>query len=399
MNDTVLRVCGRMHGVNRAQAKFLSGLLGVLTCFVGKATYRNLSRFSRYHEKTYSRWASKCFDFLSLNTNLLASELGTNRELIGVTDASFLKKSGKRTEGLGMFWNSCVSKAERGLEVSALGMVDVKSHTFYCLDAKQIIDGEDEDRLLSYELQVERCSQSLLQFGVKYLVTDGLYMKKTFTEKVLKQGFHQVCKLRCNADLYWPFEGNQKRGRGRPRKYKGKVLLGGDTQGWQFVATAEDDTQVFVARAYAKYCRRNIQAVLLRKEQRDGTFKHAYLYSTDLEMSPLLVVQYYRARFQIEFAFRDAKQHTGLQDCQARCAKKITQHLNASLTALNILKLEDRRDKGVDDKTVISIDSWKRRKMNNYLMDLIFNNLEVDQNCEKIRNIRQKLQDIGVIAA
>jgi len=399
MNDTILRLCGKIPQVNAAQTKFLIELLSALTCFVGKATYRNLSRFSCYHEKSFSRWASRSFSFLSLNRMLLEFELGINREYIGVMDSSFLKKSGKKTEGLGMFWNGCSNKSERGLEVSALGLVDIKSHTYYNLDAKQILDNKDEGRLLSYELQLERCVGSLSSFGVKYLVTDGYYMKKTFTKKVLSSGLHQICKLRYNADLCWLFKGIQKVGKGRPRKYSGKVLMGGDTKGWDFAGTTDDDTQVFVAKVYAKYCKQNIQVVLLRKQQKDGTYRYAYLYSTDLELAPLQLVKYYRARFQIEFAFRDAKQHTGLQDCQARSTKKITHHLNASMTALNLLKLEDRKQKGVDDETVISIDSWKRRKMNNYLMDLIFSNLEINLSCEKIRNIREKLQDIGVIAA
>ena len=38
------------------------------------------------------------------------------------------------------------------------------------------------------------------------------------------------------------------------------------------------------------------------------------LYSTDLALVPKRLFHLYRARFQIEFAFRDAKQHLGLND-------------------------------------------------------------------------------------
>ncbi len=51
------------------------------------------------------------------------------------------------------------------------------------------------------------------------------------------------------------------------------------------------------------------------------------------------------------------KQFAGLMDCQARCKEAIHTHINASLTALNLIKLEDRRNKGTNRPTVISIAS------------------------------------------
>ena len=54
------------------------------------------------------------------------------------------------------------------------------------------------------------------------------------------------------------------------------------------------------------------------------------------------MIQYYKARFQIEFIFRDAKQYTGLADCQSLLVERRYTHINASLSALSLLKLEDR---------------------------------------------------------
>ena len=86
-----------------------------------------------------------------------------------------------------------------------------------------------------------------------------------------------------------------------------------------------------------------MKLVLLRWEI-SGKVGHALLFSTDLSLDAKQVVAYYKARFQIEFLFRDGKQHTGLMDCQARCKEAIHSHINASLTALNLLKLEDRHN-------------------------------------------------------
>ena len=54
-------------------------------------------------------------------------------------------------------------------------------------------------------------------------------------------------------------------------------------------------------------------------------------YSTDPKLSP---ARLYRARFQIEFVFRDAKQHLGLNDCQARAQAKLNFHFNTVFAAL-----------------------------------------------------------------
>ena len=41
-------------------------------------------------------------------------------------------------------------------------------------------------------------------------------------------------------------------------------------------------------------------------------------FSTDIKQAGEKIVHYYQVRFQIEFLYRDAKQHTGFTNCQAR---------------------------------------------------------------------------------
>ncbi|WP_445249313.1 transposase [Microcoleus sp. OTE_8_concoct_300] len=72
--------------------------------------------------------------------------------------------------------------------------------------------------------------------------------------------------------------------------------------------------------------------------QANGKIKNALLFSTDIHLPPEQIVEYYQARFQIEFIFRDAKQFTGLSDCQARHLPRRYFHFNASLIALNLAK-------------------------------------------------------------
>jgi hypothetical protein len=53
-----------------------------------------------------------------------------------------------------------------------------------------------------------------------------------------------------------------------------------------------------------------------------STGRYARLFSTAVALSAQPIYRYDQARFQIEFLFRDAKQFTGLSDCQARSASK-----------------------------------------------------------------------------
>ncbi|MCD9459870.1 transposase [Marinibactrum halimedae] len=56
----------------------------------------------------------------------------------------------------------------------------------------------------------------------------------------------------------------------------------------------------------------------------NGKKSKALLFSTDIRLDAMKIIQYYKARFQIEFLFHDAKQHTGLVDCQSRKKKQFT---------------------------------------------------------------------------
>ena len=141
-----------------------------------------------------------------------------------------------------------------------------------------------------------------------------------------------------------------------------------------------------------------VRVVLLHKIEGNREAK-VLLFSTDLKIEPLALICYYKARFQIEFVFRDAKQYTGLTDCQSCRKEAIDTHINASLTALNWMKFEDRRKQGSDTSNVISIASWKRRKFNQNLMRNIFNKLGLSPTCEKTKAVYKAYSDYGAIAA
>ena len=57
----------RVQNPKKPQQKFLCHLMRLMLMLPGRMTFRNLSRDSPYHEKTFARWFACDVDFVSLN--------------------------------------------------------------------------------------------------------------------------------------------------------------------------------------------------------------------------------------------------------------------------------------------------------------------------------------------
>jgi len=123
----------------------------------------------------------------------------------------------------------------------------------------------------------------------------------------------------------------------------------------------------------------------------------ALLFSTDLELAAKDIYRFYKARFQIEFLFRDAKQFNGLSNCQVRCSKALHFQSMATMTALNLIKLEDRQQSSDNNRGVISIASWKIRKANKHLLQRFSSILCLDFNFIKSQPEFETLCNYGTI--
>ena len=99
---------------------FLNELLLLVLIVPGRATFRNLSRYSGYVEKTFSRWFRRKVNWAALNVAAIQAVVPAAHESVLAFDPSYIPKSGKHTEGLGHFWNGSTGRAEPGLEVNAL---------------------------------------------------------------------------------------------------------------------------------------------------------------------------------------------------------------------------------------------------------------------------------------
>ena len=116
----------------------------------------------------------------------------------------------------------------------------------------------------------------------------------------------------------------------------------------------------------------------LGEVQPNGKIKNILLFSTDINLPAEQILEYDQARFQIEFIFRDAKQFTGLSDCQCRSSQRLDFHFNASLIAFNLAKYEGYNCHLSSATFVFLICYYKRREFNTHLLYTFINKLDLD---------------------
>jgi hypothetical protein len=195
-------------------------------------------------------------------------------ERIIVFDPSYIRKSGKKTYGLGRYWSGAAAQALKGLEMGCLACVDVAAQTALHPEAFQTPAAADRNG--------------------KSLVT-------LYTERIISR----VQSL------------------------------------------------LTLSRYLSACCSKSVHL-----------------------LSPL--------RFQIEFLLRDAKQHSGLEDCQARSKNKLAFHFNMSLSAVSVAKAAYYLSQPQEQRGAFSLQSIKRFYHNKLLTDMIFDNLAIELNSPKI---------------
>ena len=400
------QVLSWMPEVFKPQKKAFIALLGALMCFTGRATMRNLSRYGAGSEKRLRRWASEDFDFLEFNTRLLSKHRvisrsrqrlreGSPRQAI-VIDATFLRKSGAQTEGLGYFHNGssrALNKLERGLEMSLIAVVHLEERSAYALSTHQSVE---QSALKVAEEQLCLRSEDLQQLS-RHVVADGYYARAGLISTLIDEGFEIVTLLRRDAALRYLYQGDY-RGRGRPKTYAGRVDYE-DLESFQRHAELREGFEIYSQVVNYAAWGRNIKVVI----KVDHRGKRRVLCSTDLTLSAEEILNLYEARFQIEFLFRDAKQHTGLGQSQVLDSKGQEHFANSSLTALNLLRLEDRAwalSKSISLRhRVGSVGSLKLRKYNQLLLNRFIVALGDHLSSEKLRHAYEQSYQTGLLAA
>lgn len=346
-------------------------MLGISRWTDKGGSYRSIQRFF-YTVIPWSQlfWTFfRCFLFNPENHYLL------------VGDESVVSKAGQTTYGLDRFFSSLYGNPIRGLAFFALSLVSTQERQSYPLMVEQRVRSETEKAATKAKSKPKKAKQksskrkvgrpkgsknkdksqvtftpelrfiqAMIQqvltlikgvLPLRYLVLDGHFGHNNALQMTCQCGLHLISKLRCDADLYFPYEGTYS-GCGRPCKYGQKVDYAHLPEQYLKQVSIEDNIQtcIYQATLLHKYFAQALNSVIIVKfNLKTGKRSHAILFSSDLTLTHDLLIDYYSLRFQIEFNFRDAKQYWGLEDFMNVTETPVRNAANLSLFMVNVTVL------------------------------------------------------------
>lgn len=389
-----------LHGfqLSKSQRTFLQTLFMTMLIVPGKINFRSLSCYSRPSEKTYARQFSQPFAFVEFNRQLITEVFGADSERVLAFDPTFIPKAGQHTFGRNRFWNGLKSRAEKGLEISSLAVVDLTRNQGLSLSLQQTLSTDqtptDETLIDQYVAHIRQVQPFLLPCET-YLCVDGGLTRKKLIDAVCDIDLHLIGKLRCDAHMRYLYQGPKRPGRGRQKVFDGKVDWA-DLSRLDYVG-ADGDIRLYTACLNHVRFKRTLRVVVLI--QADPKAQPVILFSTDDQLAAWKIYRYYKARFHIEFLFRDSKQFTGLADGQVRTADRLDFHFNAALTCLNLAKAELMEQQPDDQPAVCSLARLKTQYFNQYYLDRIIAIFGFDPKWLNKRPEYHHLMQIGRIAA
>jgi hypothetical protein len=400
-NALINNALRKLNRLNKPQKDFFIEIMLLFISIPGRMNFLQFGRYGKFGEQRYRQQFEKQFDFLSFNKEITLSHGSGNFAI--AFDPSYISKSGKKTYGFDKYWSGVAKQAKFGLEISGIAAVDIDNKTALHLEAVQTpthmdIKGKDLSLLDWYANIIVQRKDTFSAIS-KYLVADAYFSKKPFADKIIKDAqMHLISRLRNDSDLKYLYLGEPTGKKGRPKKYNGKINLKSIDKNYFKLVLDNDQTTIYAAIVYSKGLKRNIKLVY---EQPKGEKTKSYLlfFSTDLDLDALEILRYYKNRFQIEFLYRDGKQHTGLNDCQARSENKLHFHFNASLTAINLAKVEHWLAIPKEERGAFSMSDVKTMYHNILLIERFINVFAVPAYKLKNNNNVKELIYFGKIAA
>jgi len=293
-------------------------------------------------------------------------------------DEVVASKAGKETYGLDRFFSGIQQRVISGLSFFTFSLLNVSEERSYPLQMTQVLRSAEEkaaskakkeatkaapqtaekrkrgrpkgsknknkkEVTLNPELlRIQTALKSLLEtigdyLSLTYVVMDGHFGNYPSAYMVRQTGLHLISKMRSDAALYLPFEGEHKK-RGPKPKQGAKIDVRAMDDKYLKETTVEDDlrTDIYQGQFFNKEFDFPLNVVIIVKTNiKTVAQAHVILFSTDLEQTYDKIFKFYSLRFQIEFNFRDAKQYWGLEDFMNVKETAVTNAANLSLFMVN----------------------------------------------------------------
>lgn len=341
----------------------------------GRITMLEISRWTEAggSYRTIQRWYHRKMLWLQIIWIFFTSRLWKpGHEYIAAGDEVVFGKAGKETYGIGRFFSSLQNRVIPSLSFFVFSVIDVQERQSYPIQVVQMVKEKEENKkkekgkpaeaakrsvgrpkgsknkknenptLSSELLRIQPVLQAFLTIlksvlAVHYLVMDGHFGNYPSAWMVMQTGLHFVTKLRYDAALYEPFTGKYG-GHGPHPKYGDKIEVRNMKKKYLKSNTKKNGirTQVYQAILLNKEFAFPINVVIILKTNLATQAQaHVILCSTDLQLAPDKITDYYSLRFQIEFNFRDAKQYWGLDDFMNVKEVAVTNAANLSFFMVN----------------------------------------------------------------
>jgi hypothetical protein len=400
--DQILAAALSQAGIRRTQQAYLRLLLTLWLVLPGRHNFTNLARYGPRSDRTHRSWAKKPMPWVQLNSTLVLQAQDQQTlscsGILGV-DAVFIPKYGNHTPDLASYWSGCQGRAVRGLEGTCVTWIDPTTHQPIPLSITQtpaaLPAGQSRvDFYATVTLNTITQLPDQLKKQVQAVVGDAYYTKLKFVARVVDEGqLPFVGKMRKDANLKHLFTRPRTGRPGRPRLYDGKVSVH-DFLRWEALPWADED-MVYTVVAFSVSLKRQVRAVAVVSP---GSRKAEVLFSTSITMTAATIIALYRARFSMEFPFRDGKQFAGLSECQSRQVEALHFHWNMAMAAVSAARLSQLSDQWASP-LVFSMEDEKRRAYNEFFAARILNILAQEQTGQKCEDLLADLLSLGVKAA
>lgn len=397
-------IVAKMPDLNKPRIEFFCHTIVLFLSLRSRINFLMLARHSdQYVESTYRVHFEDYHDFTAMNTRFIQQH--GSGHFVWAFDASYLPKSGTKTPGLGKYWSGCAKKALPGLELGLLSVIDVDYHTAFHVDVALTPSPQERNdkdiNLVDHYAQVVLWSADKLLLMSRYLAVDAYFAKKSFVDRICTHSSLRIISLlRQDANLRYLYTGPKSGRRGAPRLYDGKInLKKPDLSRFELVYESTTE-RIYSALVNCVFLKRMIRLAYVQQINDQG---HAQSYrpyfSTELSLAASDLVKYYRLRYQQEFLIRDAKQFTGLSECQARSVNKLEFHTNLALSAINVAKVEQGLSAQASERKAFSMADAKTRYHNQLLLNRFIRILPKTTNISLNDPQVRQLYNFGCIAA
>jgi putative transposase len=387
MDILSLFVCFETFGLT-VQVRQLAIISQAILTMTGRVTMRGVSRWTDKggSYRTINRFFATRLPWAEMLTQFFRVHLFNEKhEYIVGGDATTITKAGDQTHGIEHFFSGVLGKVVKGLEFFVISLIDVTSRKSYPLAVKQTCRSraekeaaaarkkqrqaakkskksrkKREPKLKGRPLGVKNKdrekfdpSPELLRISellkltlklvrvfvkVKYLALDGHFGHQQAVLMARESKLELISKLRRDSVLLEKYEGEYS-GRGRRKKYGGRLDY--ENLPKKYLKKSERVGEIITRYYQGIFLSKNFSSelnvvVIEKTNVKTGKVGRAILFSSDAELGWEKLIDYYSLRFQIEFNFRDAKQHFGLEDFMQTTETGVENAANLSFLMVNL---------------------------------------------------------------